>query len=112
MRMSEYDHPKLRFFIGDVHDKDRLRRAMQSVNIVVHAAALKQVPACDYNPIEAVATNIEGARDVIEAALDCGVERVIALSTDEAVNPIDLYGATKILAESFPSKRTPIGAIG
>ncbi len=73
-------------FIGDVRDRDRLRRAMQSVDIVVHAAALKQVPACEYNPIEAVSTNIEGARNVIEAALDCGVEEVLTLNTDKAVN--------------------------
>jgi UDP-N-acetylglucosamine 4,6-dehydratase len=74
---------------------------MRGVNVVVHAAALKQVPACEYNPIEAVATNIEGARNVIEAALDCGVEKVIALSTDKAVNPINLYGATKLVAEKL-----------
>jgi len=101
MRISGYNHSNLRFFIGDVRDRDRLRRAMGGVNVVVHAAALKQVPACEYNPIEAVATNIEGARNVIEAALDCGVERVIALSTDKAVNPINLYGATKLVAEKL-----------
>jgi UDP-N-acetylglucosamine 4,6-dehydratase len=101
MRISGYDDSNLRFFIGDVRDRDRLRRAMGGVNVVVHAAALKQVPACEYNPIEAVATNIEGARNVIEAALDCGVERVIALSTDKAVNPINLYGATKLVAEKL-----------
>ncbi len=101
MRTTGFDHPCLRFFIGDVRDRDRLRRAMQSVDIVVHAAALKQVPACEYNPIEAVSTNIEGARNVIEAALDCGVERVLALSTDKAVNPVNLYGATKLVAEKL-----------
>jgi UDP-N-acetylglucosamine 4,6-dehydratase len=101
MRVAGYDQPILRYFIGDVRDRDRLRRAMRGVNVVVHAAALKQVPACEYNPIEAVATNIEGARNVIEAALDCGVEKVIALSTDKAVNPINLYGATKLVAEKL-----------
>jgi UDP-N-acetylglucosamine 4,6-dehydratase len=101
MRVTGYDHSILRFFIGDVRDRDRLRRAMRGVNVVVHAAALKQVPACEYNPIEAVATNITGARNVIEAALDCGVDRVIALSTDKAVNPVNLYGATKLVAEKL-----------
>ena len=101
MMVSGFDHPSLRFFIGDVRDRDRLRRAMQGVNVVIHAAALKQVPACEYNPIEAVATNIEGARNVIEATLDCGVDRVIALSTDKAVNPVNLYGATKLVAEKL-----------
>jgi UDP-N-acetylglucosamine 4,6-dehydratase len=101
MRISGFDHESLRFFIGDVRDQNRLRRAMRGVDIVVHAAALKQVPACEYNPIEAVATNIEGGRNVIEAALDCGVDRVIALSTDKAVNPVNLYGATKLVAEKL-----------
>lgn len=101
MRVAGFDHPNLRFFIGDVRDRNRLRRAMQGVDIVVHAAALKQVPACEYNPIEAVATNIEGGRNVIEAALDAGATRVIALSTDKAVNPVNLYGATKLVAEKL-----------
>ncbi len=101
MRVAGYDQSTLRYFIGDVRDRDRLRRAMRGVNVVVHAAALKQVPACEYNPIEAVATNIEGARNVIEAALDCGVEKVIALSTDKAIDPINLYGATKLVAEKL-----------
>src|SRR3989344_4966670 len=87
------------YFIGDVRDTDRLRRAMNGVDIVVHAAALKHVPACEYNPFEAVQTNIIGARNVIEAALDKGVQRVIALSTDKASNPANLYGATKLVAE-------------
>ncbi len=95
------DHPSLRYFIGDVRDQMRLRRAMQGVDIVVHAAALKQVPACEYNPIEAIMTNIMGARNVVEAALDTNVERVMALSTDKAVNPINLYGATKLAAEKL-----------
>ncbi len=91
----------IRYFIGDVRDPDRLRRAMQGVDIVVHAAALKQVPACEYNPIEAVMTNVMGARNVIEAALDCQVKHVLALSTDKAVNPVNLYGATKLVAEKL-----------
>jgi UDP-N-acetylglucosamine 4,6-dehydratase len=101
MRADGFDHPSLRYFIGDVRDADRLRRAMRGVDIVVHAAALKQVPACEYNPIEAIMTNIMGARNVIEAALDTGVSRVLALSTDKAVNPINLYGATKLAAEKL-----------
>lgn len=101
MRVAGYDHTSLRYFIGDVRDETRLRRAMQGVDIVVHAAALKQVPACEYNPMEAIMTNIIGGRNVIEAALDCDVERVMALSTDKAVNPINLYGATKLAAEKL-----------
>jgi len=101
MRGAGFDHPSLRYFIGDVRDLLRLRRAMQGVHVVVHAAALKQVPACEYNPIEAIMTNIMGGRNVVEAALDCGVERVMALSTDKAVNPINLYGATKLAAEKL-----------
>lgn len=91
----------MRYFIGDVRDGDRLRRAMNGVDIVIHAAALKQVPACEYNPIEAVLTNVMGARNVIEAALDMNVKKVMALSSDKAVNPINLYGATKLVAEKL-----------
>jgi UDP-N-acetylglucosamine 4,6-dehydratase len=94
-------HASIRYFVGDVRDVDRLRRAMAGVNVVVHTAALKQVPACEYNPFEAVLTNIIGAKNVIDAAIDCGVERVMALSTDKAVNPINLYGATKLCAEKL-----------
>ena len=101
MRMAGFDHPSLRYFIGDVRDRDRLYRAFQSVDVVIHAAALKQVPACEYNPIEAVQTNIMGAKNVIDAAIDQGVTKVIALSTDKAVNPINLYGATKLCAEKL-----------
>lgn len=101
MRLSGLDHPNLRYFIGDVRDQDRLRRAMHGVDIVVHAAALKQVPACEYNPMEAIKTNILGSSNVVEAALDMGVKRVMALSTDKAVNPINLYGATKLAAEKL-----------
>jgi len=91
----------IRYFIGDVRDKDRLRRAMQGVDLVIHAAALKQVPSCEYNPFEAVKTNILGAEHVIDAAIDCGVKKVMAISTDKAVNPINLYGATKLCAEKM-----------
>jgi UDP-N-acetylglucosamine 4,6-dehydratase len=101
MRVAGYDQPNLRYFIGDVRDKHRLLRAMQSVHIVVHAAALKQVPACEYNPMEAIKTNILGSSNVVEAALDAGVEKVMALSTDKAVNPVNLYGATKLAAEKL-----------
>ncbi|HPZ14731.1 MAG TPA: UDP-N-acetylglucosamine 4,6-dehydratase (inverting), partial [Bacillota bacterium] len=92
---------RLRFLIGDVRDKDRLYRAMNDVDIVVHAAALKQVPTAEYNPIEAVKTNIDGAANVINASIDNGVERVMALSTDKAVHPVNLYGATKMVAEKL-----------
>jgi UDP-N-acetylglucosamine 4,6-dehydratase len=91
----------MRYFLGDVRDADRLRRAMNEVDIVVHTAALKQVPSCEYNPIEAVLTNVMGAKNVIEAALDMKVQRVMALSTDKAVNPVNLYGATKLVAEKL-----------
>jgi UDP-N-acetylglucosamine 4,6-dehydratase len=101
MRASGFDDPSLRYFIGDVRDVDRLRRAFHEVDIVVHAAALKQVPACEYNPIEAILTNVMGARNVIDAALDTRVQRVLALSTDKAVNPVNLYGATKLVAEKL-----------
>jgi UDP-N-acetylglucosamine 4,6-dehydratase len=101
MRISGFDHVDLRYFIGDVRDLTRLRRAMQGVDIVVHAAALKQVPACEYNPMEAIKTNVLGSSNVIEAALDAGVSKVMALSTDKAVNPINLYGATKLAAEKL-----------
>jgi UDP-N-acetylglucosamine 4,6-dehydratase len=101
MRASGYDHPDLRYFIGDVRDSTRLHRAVQGVNVVVHAAALKQVPACEYNPMEAIKTNILGSGNVVESALDEGVEKVLALSTDKAVNPVNLYGATKLAAEKL-----------
>jgi UDP-N-acetylglucosamine 4,6-dehydratase len=101
MRVAGFNHPSMRYFIGDVRDVERLRRAMHSVDIVVHAAALKQVPACEYNPMEAIKTNILGSSNVVEAALDSGVKKVLALSTDKAVNPINLYGATKLAAEKL-----------
>ena len=102
MRVQFGNDPRLAFFIGDVRDKDRLYRAFQaSLDIVVHAAALKQVPACEYNPFEAVKTNIIGAQNIIDAAIDTGISKVIALSTDKAVSPINLYGATKLCAEKI-----------
>ncbi len=94
-------HDKLRFFVGDVRDKDRLYRAFDGVDFVIHAAALKQVPSCEYNPFEAIKTNIHGAQNVCEAAIDRGVSRVVALSTDKAVNPINLYGATKLASDKL-----------
>ena len=100
-KFPDTDGSPVRYFIGDVRDKERLHRAFKNVDIVIHAAALKQVPACEYNPFEAVQTNIMGAKNIIEAAIDQGVERVIALSTDKAVNPINLYGATKLCAEKL-----------
>jgi len=101
MRTAGFDHSSLRYFIGDVRDAGRLQRAFAGVTVVVHAAALKQVPACEYNPFEAIQTNIMGGRNVIDAAIDQGVERILALSTDKAVNPINLYGATKLCAEKM-----------
>ena len=91
----------LRFFIGDVRDQQRLRRALNGVNYVIHAAALKQVPACEYNPIEAIKTNVNGACNVIDACLDSGVEKVVALSTDKSVSPINLYGSTKMVSDKL-----------
>ena len=91
----------MRYFIGDVRDRERLLRAFQGVDIVVHAAALKQVPACEYNPFEAIQTNIMGAKNVIDAAIDRGVKKVLAISTDKAVSPVNLYGATKLCAEKM-----------
>lgn len=92
---------QLRFFIGDVRDKDRLYRAFDGVDYVIHAAAMKQVPACEYNPFEAIKTNIHGAQNVIDAAIDRRVKKVIALSTDKAVNPINLYGGTKLVSDKL-----------
>ena len=92
---------QMRFFIGDVRNKDRLTRAFTGVDIVIHAAAMKQVPACEYNPTEAIKTNVNGAMNVIDAALDSGVKKVLALSTDKAVNPINLYGGTKLVSDKL-----------
>ena len=99
MQAMGFNQSNLRYFIGDVRDRERLRRALHGVDIVVHAAALKQVPACEYNPMEAIKTNILGTSNVLEAALDAGVKKVMTISTDKAVNPANLYGATKLAAE-------------
>lgn len=98
---KEFTDPRVRFFIGDVRDKDRLYRAFDGVDIVIHAAAMKHVEACEYNPFEAVKTNIHGAQNIIEAAIDRRVEKVIALSTDKACSPINLYGATKLASDKL-----------
>jgi UDP-N-acetylglucosamine 4,6-dehydratase/5-epimerase len=98
---ARWSDPSLRFFIGDVRDRERLVRAMHGVDVVFHAAALKQIPACEYNPFEAIQTNVLGAKNVIDAAIDCGVKRVIGISTDKAVGPLNLYGATKLCAEKL-----------
>lgn len=97
---KEYES-RLRFFIGDVRDVERLKRACEGVDYIIHAAALKQVPACEYNPNEAIKTNIHGAMNVIDAALDTGVRKVVALSTDKAVNPVNLYGGTKLVSDKL-----------
>lgn len=95
------DMDRVRFFIGDVRDRERLKRALKGVDYVIHAAAMKQVPTCEYNPLEAVKTNISGAQNVIDACLDCGVKKAVALSTDKAVNPINLYGGTKLVSDKL-----------
>ena len=95
------NNSKLRFFIGDVRDKERLNRAFKGVDIVVHAAALKQVPACEYNPFEAVKTNVLGAQNIIDVAIDRGVDKIVALSTDKACSPVNLYGATKLCSDKL-----------
>ncbi len=100
-RFSPREHPCLRYFIGDVREKDRLYRAFDGVDLVVHAAALKQVPAAEYNPIEPIKTNVMGAANVIDAAIDRNVRKVIALSTDKAASPINLYGATKLCSDKL-----------
>lgn len=98
---QEFPQDCMRFFIGDVRDRDRLVMAMRGVDYVIHAAALKQVPAAEYNPMECIRTNVHGAENVIQAALECNVHRVIALSTDKAANPINLYGATKLCSDKL-----------
>ena len=99
--LSVEEFPSLRYFLGDVRDESRLRRAFDGVDFVIHAAALKQVPACEYNPFEAVKTNILGAQNIINVAIDAGVKRVLALSTDKAASPVNLYGATKLCADKL-----------
>ena len=98
---QEFDDPRMRFFIGDVRDRERLIQAMRGIDYVVHAAALKQVPAAEYNPMECIKTNIHGAENVIHAALANDIEKVIALSTDKAANPVNLYGATKLASDKL-----------
>lgn len=98
---QELYSPILRYFIGDVRDEDRLRRALNGIDIIIHAAALKQVPAAEYNPIECIKTNVIGAENIINASIDTGVKKVIALSTDKAVNPMNLYGATKLCSDKL-----------
>jgi UDP-N-acetylglucosamine 4,6-dehydratase len=98
---QEFTAPQMRWFIGDVRDLPRLQQAMHGVDLVIHAAALKQVPAAEYNPMECIKTNVHGAENVITAAIDCGVEKVMALSTDKAANPINLYGATKLASDKL-----------
>lgn len=100
-KFSDKKYPSIRYFIGDVRDYNRLRRAFENIDYVIHAAAMKQVPTAEYNPIECIKTNIIGAENIINAALDCGVKRVIALSTDKAAAPINLYGATKLCADKL-----------
>ena len=99
--LSRFGDGQVRFLIGDVRDRSRMTRAAEGADIVIHAAAMKQVPACEYNPFEAVRTNVLGAQHVIDAAIDAGVQKVLALSTDKAVNPVNLYGATKLCAEKI-----------
>jgi UDP-N-acetylglucosamine 4,6-dehydratase len=111
--LSEAKHPSLRYFIGDVRDRDRLTMAMREVDIVVHSAAMKQVPTAEYNPIECIRTNVDGAENVVRAALDCRVKKVIALSTDKAANPINLYGASKLASDKiFIAANNISGSIG
>ena len=98
---QQFNHPAMRFFIGDVRDVERLKNAMYGVHFVIHAAALKHVPIAEYNPMECIKTNIHGAQNVIDACLECGVTKVIALSTDKAANPINLYGATKLASDKL-----------
>jgi UDP-N-acetylglucosamine 4,6-dehydratase len=98
---QEFNAPCMRYFLGDVRDAERLKQAMRGVDYVIHAAALKQVPAAEYNPMECIKTNINGAENVIKAAIENGVEKVIALSTDKAANPINLYGATKLVSDKL-----------
>eukprot|EP01034_Spumella_vulgaris_P009778 gene9778-12407_t len=100
-QFSTKDYPSIRYFIGDVRDEARLRRAMEGIDIVVHAAALKQVPTAEYNPFECIKTNVLGAQNIIEACLDSKVKRVVALSTDKAAAPTNLYGATKLCSDKL-----------
>jgi UDP-N-acetylglucosamine 4,6-dehydratase/5-epimerase len=108
-----FSHHKIRYFLGDVRDEKRLKRAFNDVHYIVHAAALKQVPAAEYNPSEFIKTNVQGAMNVVDAAIECGVEKVVALSTDKAVNPVNLYGATKLCSDKlFTSAKSYVGKKG
>ena len=98
---SIYSSPKLRYFLGDVRDFQRLKQATHGVDVLIHAAALKQIPAAEYNPMEAIKTNIIGAENIVNAAIENGVEQVVALSTDKAANPANLYGATKLCSDKL-----------
>lgn len=98
---SEYNSPKLRYFLGDIRDFDRLKQATDGVDIIIHAAAIKQIPAAEYNPMEAIKTNVIGAENIVNAAITNGVEKVVALSTDKAANPANLYGATKLCSDKL-----------
>lgn len=110
---QSFNHPALRFFLGDVRDKERLKTAMKNIDFVIHAAALKQVPAAEYNPNECIKTNINGAQNVIDACIENGVRQVIALSTDKAANPVNLYGATKLASDKlFVAANNIAGANG
>ena len=112
MQRQFQDYKKqMRYFLGDVRDKERFARACDGVDIIVHAAALKQVPAAEYNPLEAIKTNIDGARNIVDVAIDKNVEKVVALSTDKAVNPVNLYGATKMVSDKlFIAANAYVGA--
>ena len=100
-KFSQSEYPVMRYFLGDVRDKNRLSRALEGIDCVIHAAALKQVPAAEYNPMEFIKTNIDGANNIIEACFDNNVKRVVALSTDKAAAPINLYGATKLCSDKL-----------
>ena len=105
------NNPRISFLIGDIRDKERLYRAFYGIDIIIHAAALKQVTSCEYNPFEAVKTNIIGAQNIVDAAIDCGVYKVIGLSTDKAVSPINIYGTTKLCQEKiFISGNSYVGS--
>ena len=108
--MGKFNDDRLRFLIGDVRDRARVYRAMKDVDIVVHAAALKQVPTSEYNPIEAIRTNVDGSINIIDAALDCGVKKVVAISSDKACNPVNLYGATKLVMERLITQANVYGS--
>ena len=100
-KLDIFKHPNVRMFLGDIRDKNRLDRALEDIDIVVHAAALKQVPAAEYNPFECIKTNVNGAMNIIDASIDQKVKRVVALSTDKASSPINLYGATKLASDKL-----------